>query len=454
MTPAVAHILIVDDEPIVRDSLAAFLRDKGYLCDLAATGPEALGLAARTSYHLVILDIRMPGMDGIAVLGELKTRQPDLPVLMITAYADVATAVAAMRAGAYDYMVKPFDPEEIALVVRNVVAHHHLIRENLALRRKLEERERFEELLGRSPPMRAVFEMIAAVADTGVTVLLTGESGTGKELAARAIHRRSLRASGPFVAVSCGGLPDTLIESELFGHERGAFTGAVARHRGRFELAAGGTLFFDEVGDVSPKTQVDLLRAIETKRFVRLGGTEEITADVRIVAATNRDLGAMVKQGGFREDLYYRLNVVGIRMPPLRERTEDIGLLASHFIDYCARQMSRPARGLSPDAMALMLAHDWPGNVRELANAIERAVAVGRGEIIEPCDLPLEARPCREAGTGKTLHEVEQRHVAEILEQNGWNISRAATTLGIDRVTLYKKMRRFGIQRPARPAGR
>ncbi|MBI5481779.1 MAG: sigma-54-dependent Fis family transcriptional regulator [Deltaproteobacteria bacterium] len=450
MEVASARILIVDDEPIVRESLGAYLRDQGHLCDLAPGGRAALELAARNSYQLVILDIRMPGMDGVTVLAELKCRQPDLPVLMITAYAEVTTAVAAMKAGAYDYVVKPFDPEEIGLIVRNVVAHHHLIRENLQLRQKLAERDRFEELVGRSPRMRAVFDLIAGVADTNVTVLITGESGTGKELAARAIHRRSPRANGPFVAVSCGGLPETLVESELFGHERGAFTGAVARHRGRFEQAGGGTLFLDEVAEISPKTQVDLLRVLESRRFTRLGGTEEIAADVRVVAATNRDLGAEVKTGRFREDLYYRLKVVVIPLPPLRERTEDIPLLATHFLEHFAREMGRAVRAVSPDAMALLLAHDWPGNVRELANALQRAVAVGRSELVEPIDLPVEAAAEAVPGTGRTLQELEQRHVAAVLEESDWNVTHAATTLGIDRVTLYKKMKRYGLRRPER----
>jgi DNA-binding NtrC family response regulator len=373
---------------------------------------------------------------------------------MITAYADVATAVAAMKGGAYDYVVKPFDPEEIVLIVRNVVAHQHLIRENLALRKKLEERERFEDLVGRSRAMHAVYEMIDAVADTNVTVLITGESGTGKELAARAIHRRSPRSAGPFVVVNCGGLPDTLMESELFGHERGAFTGAVGRHRGRFELAEGGTLFLDEIGDISAKTQVDLLRVIESKRFVRLGGTEELTADVRILAATNRDLAVEVKAGRFREDLFYRLNVVTIRMPPLRDRREDISLLANHFLEHYARAMGRPARTFSPEATALLLAHDWPGNARELANAVECAVAVGRTEAVQAADLPVAppAEPCQ--GPPRTLQQVERNHIEAILEEVDWNITRAATTLGIDRVTLYNRIKRYGLRRPDRAAHR
>jgi DNA-binding NtrC family response regulator len=398
----------------------------------------------------VILDVRMPGKDGLTVLGELKQRQADLPVLMITAYGDVVTAVASMKAGAYDFVVKPFDPEEILLVVRNVVAHHHLVRENLALRRKLEEREKFDELVGRSTAMRAVFDLIEAVADTSVTVLVLGESGTGKELVARAIHRRSPRAAGPFVAVNCGGLPETLIESELFGHERGAFTGAVARHKGRFELAQGGTLLLDEIGEIGPKTQVDLLRVIDSRRYTRVGGTEELTADVRVIAATNRDLQAEVKAWRFREDLFYRLNVVTIRVPPLRERREDIPLLAAHFLEHYAKQMSRPSRSFSPEASALLLSHDWPGNVRELANAVERTVAVGRTEIIQATDLPIEPPPPQQAGTGRSLQDVERKHIEAILAETEWNITHAATTLGIDRVTLYNKIKRYGLKRPGK----
>jgi two-component system response regulator AtoC len=445
-----ARILIVDDETNVRESLGAFLRDRDFLVDLAADGDEALRRAAENSYHLVILDIRLPGKDGLAVLRELKERQADLPVLMITAYGDVGTAVAAMKLGAYDFVVKPFDPEGILIVVRNVVAHHHLVRENLALRRKLEEREKFDELIGRSVAMHGVFDLVEAVSDTSVTVLILGESGTGKELVARAIHRRSPRAGGPFVVVNCGGLPETLIESELFGHERGAFTGAVARHKGRFEQAQGGTLLLDEIGEIGQKTQVDLLRVIDSRRFTRVGGTEELTADVRIVAATNRDLPAEVKAGRFREDLYYRLNVVTVNVPPLRERREDIPLLAAHFLEHYAKQMSRPSRSFSPEASALMLAHEWPGNVRELANAIERTVAVGRTEVIQATDLPIEPPPPQQPGTGRSLQDVERRHIEAILAETEWNITHAATTLGIDRVTLYNKIKRYGLKRPAK----
>jgi len=295
-----------------------------------------------------------------------------------------------------------------------------------------------------------VFDLIEAVADTSVTVLVLGESGTGKELVARAIHRRSPRAAGPFVAVNCGGLPETLIESELFGHERGAFTGAVARHKGRFELAQGGTLLLDEIGEIGPKTQVDLLRVIDSRRYTRVGGTEELTADVRVIAATNRDLQAEVKAWRFREDLFYRLNVVTIRVPPLRERREDIPLLAAHFLEHYAKQMSRPSRSFSPEASALLLSHDWPGNVRELANAVERTVAVGRTEIIQATDLPIEPPPPQQAGTGRSLQDVERKHIEAILAETEWNITHAATTLGIDRVTLYNKIKRYGLKRPGK----
>jgi len=445
-----ARILVVDDEAIVRESLAAYLRDIGFACDLAPGGKEGIALAAQTSYDLVILDIRMPGMDGLETLRELKGRAPDLAVLMITAYADVATAVSAMKGGAYDYVVKPFDPEEIEHVVRNVVAHRTLLCENLALRSRLEERERFEDLIGRSPAMRAVFDLVAAVADTNTTVLVTGESGTGKELVARAIHKRSPRADGPFVPVNCGGLPESLIGSELFGHERGAFTGAVARHKGRFELAQGGTLFLDEIGDIGRPVQVDLLRVLESRRFVRIGGTEEIDVDVRIVAATNRDLAAEMRAGRFREDLYYRLAVVSVRMPPLRERREDVPLLARHFLEHHAREMGRNAEGFEPEAMEMLLAHDWPGNVRELHNAVEHAVAIGRGQLVCPGDIPFE-KPQSAPATGRTLLDVELRHIVEVLEECDWNITRAAHTLGIDRVTLHKKIRRHGLHRPGEP---
>ncbi|MBI5491059.1 MAG: sigma-54-dependent Fis family transcriptional regulator [Deltaproteobacteria bacterium] len=454
MIRAPARILIVDDEQRVRESLGTFLRDKEHEVDLASGGDEALTLAAKNGYHMVILDIRMPGKDGITVLRELKSRQPDLPVLMITAYADVSDAVTAMRCGAYDYVIKPFDPEEIALAVQNVVSHNALVRENQLLRLKLAEREKFEELVGRSPAMRGAFDTIAAVADTNVAVLIVGESGTGKELLARTVHRRSPRAEGPFVVLNCGGLPELLLQAELFGYEPGAFEGATASHPGRLEKALGGTLLLDEVGELGARAQLDLLRAIDTRRYTRIGSPLELNADVRVVATTRSDLGADVRAGRFREDLFYRLNVVTVALPSLRERREDISLLSNHFLQHYAQELGRPARSFSQEAEALLLTYEWRGNVRELANAIERAVAVGTTEIVQAADLPIEVASADLPSTGRTLQDIERRHIEAILAETEWNITHSASTLGIDRVTLYNKIKRYGLKRPTRANSR
>ena len=453
MVRAPARILIVDDEQLVRESLGTFLRDREHKVDLASGGQEALDLAAKNGYHLVILDIRMPGKDGITVLKELKADHPELPVLMVTAYADVTTAVSAMRHGAYDYVIKPFDPEEIAMVVQDVTAHRALVQENQLLRQKLAERDRFEDLIGRSSAMRGAFDTVAAVADTNVPVLVTGEQGTGKDLAARLIHRRSPRSDGPFVILGCG-IPELLFEAELFGREPGALAESSARHVGCLERARAGTLLLDDVGELGPKAQLDVLRAIDSRRFTRVGGSEDLSADVRFLAATRRDLPAEVRAGRFREDLLYRLNVVTVALPPLRDRREDLPLLAAHFLDHFASQLGRPARTFSPEAQAMLAAYDWPGNVRELANAVERAVAVGTTELVHASDLPIEVLSVERPGAGRTLQDVERRHIELILAETEWNITHSAATLGIDRVTLYNKIKRYGLKRPPRAAGR
>ncbi|MCS6815777.1 MAG: sigma-54 dependent transcriptional regulator [Blastocatellia bacterium] len=440
------RILIVDDEAVVRESLGNWFREEGYLVDVAGSGKETLQKLAESSYDLFLIDIKMPGMDGLQLQRRIREIAPDATIIIMTAYASVETAVEAMKQGAYDYIVKPFDPDQLEHVIRNAVERKQLVAENIRLRERLQEMELFHEIIGQSPAIRRVLEQIRLVAMSDTTVLIRGESGTGKELVARAIHANSPRRYMPIVIVNCGALAEGVIESELFGHEKGAFTGAHYRRKGKFELADGGTLFLDEIGDISLKTQVDLLRVLEEKKIFRVGGNTPISVDFRLIAATNKDLEALVAEGKFREDLYYRINVFSITIPPLRERREDIPLLAEHFLKKFARSMNKPVHGISTAAMALLQQYDWPGNVRELQNAIERAVLVCRGREIQPEDLPLYVNEARESAVGKTLAEVERQHIARILQETGWNISQAARLLGIDRVTLYNKIRKYQLK--------
>ncbi len=445
------RILIVDDEQIVRESLTNWLKEESYQVEAAENGTLALEKIRQSPFQVVLLDLKMPGMDGIQVLTELKKDFPDIEVIIMTAYGSVNTAVEAIKAGAYDYIVKPFDPEEVALLIKKILEHKNLILENILLRQQLEERYEFEDLIGKGAAMQQVFELIRNVAPTQATVLITGESGTGKELVAKAIHAISPRRFEPFIALSCGALPDTLLESELFGYEKGAFTGAAHTKKGRFEMADGGTLFLDEVGEISLKTQIDLLRVLQEKAFRRLGGTELIKVDVRIISATNRDLAQAITQGIFRPDLFYRLNVVGLHLPPLRERREDIPLLAKHFLRRYAIEINKKIERLAPSALELLMEYNWPGNVRELENAIERAVVISPGHELAAKDFTF-----LQPGSGllnepsaRNLQELEKQHIHRILEENHWNISKTAVDLGIDRVTLYNKIKKYGFERGA-----
>ena len=447
------RILVVDDEEIVRESLGGWLEKDGYTIVTCPDGPSALAKMKAERWSIMIVDLKMPGMDGLQVLEEAKKLQPELAVVIMTAYATVDTAVAAMKAGAYDYLVKPFDPEELSIMMQKIVSQQTLVRENAVLRQALKQEYRFRDLLSKSPAMQAVFELARTAAHSNSTILVLGESGSGKEVLARAIHGESPRNDGPFVAVSCAALTESLLESELFGHERGAFTGAIARRKGKFEAANGGTLFLDEVGDIGPKLQLDLLRVLEERKVHRVGGNEPIDVDVRIIAATNRDLKKAVVEGKFREDLFYRLNVIPILIPPLRQRREDVPLLVENFVERLAVEMKKRLDGVSPEAMTALMAHDWPGNVRELRNVLERGAVVATGAVIQLADLglPTRAEAPPKPGTLASLEEVEKRHVAAVLAHTGGNVSQSARILGIDRVTLYNKMRKYGIRRDGEP---
>ena len=441
------RILVVDDEEAMRESLNDWLKEDGYEVGLAAGGQEAIDMVRDEPWEIILLDLKMPGMNGLETLKHLKEVRPDAEILMMTAYATVDTAVQAMKEGAFDYLVKPFDPDEVEILIKKIVKHKELILENILLRKKLEERDQFDEIIGKSDSMQQIFELIERVAPTDSTVLITGESGTGKEMIAQAIHGNSGRCYMPLIAVSCGALPESLLESELFGYEKGAFTGAEHTKRGRFEMAHKGTLFLDEIGDISLKTQVDLLRVLQQKEFSRLGSEESIEVDVRILAATNRDLEKAIIENRFRKDLFYRLNVISIHVPPLRERKEDIPLLAKASVRKCCLELNKDEVNIAPSAMKLLMNYDWPGNVRELENIIERALVIGGGKEIAATDIPFRGREPMRGQLPKSLKSMEKIHIERVIEEADWNISRAARELDIDRQTLYNKIEKYEIKR-------
>ncbi|MBI3447931.1 MAG: sigma-54-dependent Fis family transcriptional regulator [Acidobacteria bacterium] len=444
------RLLIVDDEVSVRDSLARWFADEGYEVGTAESASGALKRVAEAAWDVALLDIKMPGIDGIELQRRLREIEPDLPIVIMTGYASVETAVQALKDGAYDYVTKPFDPDDIAHTVKNALAHRKVKDENVRLKERALEAARPAELVGRSAAMQKVYRAIETVGPNETSVLIAGESGTGKELVARAIHAASPRRYNPLVAIHCGALTDTLLESELFGHEKGAFTGAQYRKKGKFEVAEGGTAFLDEIGDISLKTQTDLLRVLQEKEITRVGSTQPIKVDFRCIAATHRDLEGLVEEGSFRADLYYRLNVFRIEIPPLRDRTEDIPLLAESFVRRFGLAMSRRMEGIAPDAMKLLQEYDWPGNVRELENAIERAMVVASGPRLAAEHFALKTAP---TPVPTTLEEVERAHILKTLEICHGNKTRAALALHIDRVTLHNKLKRYGYMRDKVAAG-
>ncbi len=438
------RVLIVDDEKGMRDFLAIMLKKEGYAISQAESADRAADIIARGELDLVISDIAMPGQSGLEVLRQAKAANPDTPVIMITAYASTESAVEALKLGAYDYIIKPFDVDELKIVVRNALEKRRLETENRILKRELKEKFRPDELVGESPRMREVIGMIAKIAPTNSTVMISGESGTGKELVARAIHAGSPRKDRPFVSINCGAMPDDLLESELFGHARGSFTGAVTSKKGLFEVADGGTIFLDEIGDTSPAMQVKLLRVLQERRIRRVGGTEESEVNVRVLAASNQDLDRLVREKRFREDLYYRINVIQIKMPALREKRDDIPSLALHFLVKYARAMGKKITRISEEAIGCLVEHDWPGNVRELENVIERAVALETSDAITPESLSREVRSGSRAtpelpillsdggiDLEKQLERLRERLMEEALQRARGVQTKAAELLGM-----------------------
>jgi DNA-binding NtrC family response regulator len=440
------RILVVDDEMSIRESLSGWLQQDGYQVETAPGGPEALAKTQENHYDIMLLDVKMPEMDGLTLLKRLKEVDPDTLIVMMTAHGDIHDAVEAMKLGAYDYLLKPFELEELSFTIEKLVQMQTLALENLILKDRLANISRFENLVGQSPPMLDLFGTIVDVAQTDATVLITGETGTGKELVARAIHAQSPRVYAPFIAINCGAFTEHLLESELFGHEKGAFTDAKYAKKGRLEMANAGTLFLDEVGDISMKMQIDLLRVLETHEFTRVGGTATLHSDFRVIAATNQDLQEAIRAKTFRQDLFYRLNVFHIQVPPLRDRSDDIPLLAQHFLRRYATETNKKIDSIHPEALEAMRRYPWPGNIRELENAIERAVVVGKGRQIKLTDLPFVIPAGGAIETGKlSLEEMERQHIARVLAAEGGNLSNVAKVLRINRTTLYHKIKKYSL---------
>ncbi len=447
------RILVVDDEPSHRQMLEAVLSTEGYEVNQAEDGQEAITLVEERFYDLILMDVRMSRVGGIEALRKIKEFSPGIPIIIMTAYGSVDTAVDALKSGAYDYLTKPLDIEELKILLGKALRHRQLEQENVYLRERLDDRFDFSNIIGRGPPMRDLFETIAMVAPSEATVLIVGASGTGKELIANAIHQNSPRKEKPFIKVNCAALPETLLESELFGHEKGAFTGAIARKQGRFQLAHTGSIFLDEIGEMSTTTQSKILRVLQEREFEPLGSSHTVKVDTRVIAATNKNLEEEIQADRFREDLYYRINVVTLEVPPLRERREDISLLADFFLKRYAEKNRRLIKGFTPRAMDLVMRHTWPGNVRELENVVERAVIMARTDMISEAELPDAFKQLDQEAEktgidltpGRSLKEMEREMILRTLEDSGGNRTRTAEILGISRRTLQLKLKEYGI---------
>ena len=441
-------IMIVDDELIVRESFLHWFEKLGHKVEAAASGFEALEKLEKLPFDILFVDIKMPGMNGIEVLGKVKEEYPDTIVIIITAYGSIDTAVNAMKMGAADYLLKPFKPDQLSLVMEKVAHQKRLVSEYKYMKGRLDQITRFDNIIGQSSPMQDVFDLIPEVAQSDSSVLILGETGTGKELVAKAIHAKSRRSQRPFIAINCGAMPDTLLESELFGYQKGAFTGATHPSKGFLEVVSGGTLFLDEIGEISPKMQVDLLRVLEDKKITRLGDRQPIDVDFRLISATRRDLEKAIADGRFREDFFYRINVIRISIPPLKKRKEDIPLLVQHFIEKYSQETTKNVDHVSRDAIELLKAYDWPGNVRELENAVERAVVLSKSRTLGREDFSFLRPPPLPSEGGRSLREIEKGHIALILKDCDWNVTNASRILEINRVTLHKMIKRYNLKRP------
>jgi len=441
------HIMIVDDEMIVRESFRQWFEKVGHTSETAASGYEALEKLEVSPFDLLFVDIKMPGMDGIELLEKVKAAYPETLVIIITAYGSIESAVKAMKLGAADYLMKPFKPDQLSLTMEKIAQRKKLVSEYSYLKGRLEKITRFDNIIGQSTPMTEIFDLISQVADSASSVLLIGETGTGKELIARAVHAKSKRAHLPFIAVNCGAVPDTLIESELFGHQKGAFTGAVRMRKGFLEVVSGGTLFLDEIGEISRKMQVDLLRVLEEKKITRIGDSLPVNVDFRLISATSRNLTEQIAAGKFREDFFYRINVIRIHIPPLRKRREDIPLLVSHFLEKYSHETTKHVDHVTRNASDLLKSYEWPGNVRELENAIERAVVLSKSRTLGSGDFSFLGAAHDPRSGARSLRDLEKAHIMVILEEYDWNVSKAARVLGINRVTLHKKINRYQLKR-------
>jgi two-component system response regulator HydG len=442
------RIMIVDDEKIVRESLYQWFKRYGHVVEAASSGREALMKLEEVAFDIMFVDIKMPEMDGLELLGKVKEAYPDTTVVIITAYGSIESAVEAMKIGASDYLLKPFKPDQLNLLIEKIANQRKLTDKYRYIKGLLEEITRFDNIIGQSEAMQSIFKLIPEVAQSDSSVLITGETGTGKELIAKAIHAKSLRSKGPFIAINCGAIPDTLLESELFGHQKGAFTGADKARKGFLEVASGGTLFLDEIGEISPKMQVDLLRVLEERKIIKIGDREPIETNFRLISSTRRDLAHEVAEGKFREDFYYRINVIILHVPPLRKRKEDIPLLVKHFLNKYSHETTKQVDHVVPEALEFLKGYEWPGNIRELENAIERAVVLSKSRTLRVEDFSFLQLPSLKVNGSQTLREREKDYVTQVLNEHDWNITHSAKVLGINRVTLHKMIKRYDLERP------